>query len=229
VDLLTDGRLQLGLGAGSIRSEYEQIGLDFDRGAVRVARLAEALAVIKGLLRGERVTLAGRYYRVSDHTVAPLPVQKPHPPILIGGNGPQLLSLAAREADIVGLSGITFRHGGVPPPDLSGWRVSSVDERIALIKKVAGEERFGRLEINALVQRVIVTDKRREVAEELATRWSDLTANEILQSPYVLVGTIEQIIGDLKARRERWGISHYTIREDDMDVFAPVVAHLAGN
>ena len=127
-------------GAGSIRSEYEQIGLDFDRGAVRVARLAEALAVIKGLLRGEWVTLAGRYYR------------------------PQLLSLAAREADIVGLSGITFQHGGAAPPDLSGWRVSSVDKRIGLIKKVAGKERFGQLETNALVQRVIVTDKRREVA-----------------------------------------------------------------
>src|SRR5712691_383463 len=127
IDLLTDGRLQLGLGAGSLRSEYDQAGLAFDRGAVRVERLAEAVTIIKGLLHGEQVTFAGRHYRVAGHTIAPLPVQRPHPPILIGGNGPNLLTLAAREADIVGFSGITFQDGGTTPPDLSGWRVSNVD------------------------------------------------------------------------------------------------------
>lgn len=229
VDLLTDGRLQLGLGAGHMRSEYEQVGLNFDRGAVRVERLAEATKIIKGLLRGERVTLAGRHYRVSDHSISPLPVQKPHPPILIAGNGRQLLSLAAREADVVGLSGITFRAGGGAPPDLSSWRVAGVDERMQLVREVAGEERYALLEINALVQRVIVTDDRRKTAEELTGRWTQLNADEILQSPYALIGTVEQIVEDLKARRERWGISYYTIREPDIDACAPVVAHLAGN
>jgi probable F420-dependent oxidoreductase len=228
VDLLTDGRLQLGLGAGSIRSEYEQAGLNFDRGAIRVERLAESVAVIKGLLRGERVTFSGKHYRVSGHSIAPLPVQTPHPPILIGGNGPQLLSLAAREADIVGLSGITFRSGGAAPSDLSGWRVSSVDERIRLVRKVAGDEQYAQLEINALVQRVIVTNDRRNATEELKSRWSQFTVDELLQSPYVLIGTIEQIIEDLECRRARWDISYYTIRESDMDTFAPVVAQLAG-
>jgi alkanesulfonate monooxygenase SsuD/methylene tetrahydromethanopterin reductase-like flavin-dependent oxidoreductase (luciferase family) len=109
VDLLTDGRLQLGLGAGSIRSEYDQVGLGFDTGGTRVERLAEAVNIIKGLLKGEQLTFAGRHYRVTGHAIAPLPVQRPHPPILIGGNGPHLLALAAREADIVGLSGLTFR------------------------------------------------------------------------------------------------------------------------
>jgi len=98
VDLLTDGRLQLGLGAGSIQAEYEQAGLGFDRGRTRVERLAEAVTIIKGLLKGEKVTFAGRHYHVTDHTIAPLPVQRPHPPILIGGNGRHLLALAAREA-----------------------------------------------------------------------------------------------------------------------------------
>jgi len=161
VDLLTDGRLQLGLGAGSLRSEYDQAGLGFDPGATRVERLAEAVTIIKDLLKGERVTFAGRHYRVTGHTIAPLPVQRPHPPILIGGNGPRLLTLAAREADIVGFSGITFRHGGRAPPDLSGWRASRVDERVRLVREVAGAERCGRLELNALVQRVVVTDDRR--------------------------------------------------------------------
>jgi probable F420-dependent oxidoreductase len=228
VDLLTDGRFQLGLGAGTIRSEYQQVGLDFDRGAVRVERLTEAVTIIKGLLKGEQVTFVGRHYRVTGHTIAPLALQKPHPPILIGGNGTQLLSLAAREADIVGLSGLTFRGGGAVPPDLSGWKVSSVDQRVRLVREVAGEERYARLELNALVQRVIVTDDRRRAAEELTNRWTQLDADEILQSPYVLIGTVEQMIEDLQARRERWDISYYVIHEPYVDDFAPVVARLAG-
>src|SRR6266852_3818312 len=137
VDLLTDGRLQLGLGAGSLRSEYDQAGLGFDPGGTRVERLAEAVTIIKGLLKGEQVTFTGRHYRVAGHSIAPLPVQKPHPPILIGGNGPNLLTLAAREADIVGLSGITFQSGGAAPPDLSGWRAASVDAKVRLVRDVA--------------------------------------------------------------------------------------------
>src|SRR5207302_909746 len=117
IDLLTEGRLQLGLGAGSIRPEYEQAGLNFDRGRTRVERLSEAVTIIKGLLSGEQVTFSGRHYRITGHAIAPLPVQKPHPPILIGGNGPRLLALTAREADIVGFSGITFKSGGAAPPD----------------------------------------------------------------------------------------------------------------
>ncbi len=226
VDLLTDGRLQLGLGAGSIQSEYDQAGLAFDTGRERVERLAEAVAVIKGLLRGEQVTFAGRHFRVTGHTIAPLPVQKPHPPILIGGNGRRLLTLAAREADIVGFSGITFRRGGAAPPDLSGWRVKGVDERVQLVREAAGD-RYPRLELNALVQRVVVTDDRRRAAEELSSRWTQLAADEILASPYVLIGTVDQMIDDLLARRERWGISYYSIPEDCVDAFAPIAARLA--
>src|SRR5206468_11283130 len=121
VDLLTDGRLDLGLGAGHMQSEYDQAGLRFDPGATRVERLGEAVTIIKSLLAGEKVTFAGRHYRVAGHTIHPLPVQRPHPPILIGGNGRRILTLAAKEADIVALSGITFRAGGTAP-DLSGWK-----------------------------------------------------------------------------------------------------------
>jgi probable F420-dependent oxidoreductase len=228
VDLLTEGRLELGLGAGSLRVEYEETGLSFDRGALRVERLAEAVAIIKRLLGGEAVTFAGKYYRITNHTIGPLPVQRPHPPILIGGNGRKLLSLAAREADIVGLSGITFRNGGAAPPDLSGWRVSSVDERIKLIREAAGEERYAQLEINVLLQRVIVTSDRHRIAEELAAaRWPQLTAEEVLQAPYVLIGDLEQISAGLLARRQRWGISGYTVQEPYMEALAPVIAEFA--
>jgi probable F420-dependent oxidoreductase len=184
--------------------------------------------VIKGLLKGETVNFAGRHYRVAGHTIAPLPVQKPHPPILIGGNGPQLLALAAREADIVGFSGITFRDGGASPPDLSGWRGSAVDEGVRWVREAAGEERYGRLQLSALVQRVVVTDDRRAAAAELTRRWTQLSADDILQTPYALVGTVEQMVEDLQARRQRLGISYYGIHEPDLDALAPVVARLAG-
>lgn len=227
VDLLTEGRLQLGLGAGSIKSEYDEVGLSFDAGATRVERLAEAVTIIKGLFSGEEVSFVGRHYRVSGHKIAPLPVQTPHPPILIGGNGRNLLTLAAQQADIVGFSGITFRQGGAAPPDLSGWRLAAIDERVNLVREAAGD-RFPRLELNALLQRVIVTDDRRAAAEELTRRWTQLSADELLASPYVLIGTINEIVEDLQARRERWGISYYVVQELYLDAFAPVVARLAG-
>ncbi|MGH7030961.1 MAG: LLM class F420-dependent oxidoreductase [Stellaceae bacterium] len=226
VDLLTDGRLIFGLGAGYMRSEYEEAGLGFDAGGARVDRLAEAVTIIKGLLKGEQVTFAGRHYRVTGHTIHPLPVQRPHPPIAISGNGRRLLALAAREADIVGLSGITFRHGGTAP-DPSGWRASSVDDRVRLVREIAGD-RYPKPELNVLVQRVVVIDDRRRAAEELARHWNQLSPDEILESPHVLIGATEQMIADLRARRERWGMSYFTIFEPYISAFAPVVAQLAG-
>ena len=225
-DVLTDGRLQLGLGAGHMKSEYDEAGLRFEAGATRVERLAEAVAIVKGLLGGEAVTFTGRHYRVTGHTIHPLPVQRPRPPILIGGNGRRLLTLAAKEADIVGLSGITFRSGGVER-DLSGWRTVGVEERIQLIREAAGD-RYAQLELNALVQRVVVTDDRRRAAEELARRWTPLSPAEILSSPYVLVGTIDAAGRGSSSARDGGVISYYVIFEPYVDAFAPVVARLGG-
>jgi probable F420-dependent oxidoreductase len=226
VDRLTDGRLQLGLGAGHMKSEYDEAGLAYDAGATRVERLAEAVTIIKRLLQGGAVTVSGRHYRVTGHTIRPRPVQQPHPPILIGGNGRRLLTLAAKEADIVGLSGITFREGGTRA-DVSGWTAAGVDERMRLVREAAGA-RYDGLEVNALVQRVLVTDQRRHAAEELARRWTQLSTDDILASPYVLVGTVDQLVEDLQVRRQRWGISYYVTFEPYMESFAPVVARLAG-
>jgi len=226
VDLLTDGRLELGLGAGYVKAEYEQAGLRFDPGGARVERLAEAAVIVKRLLAGEQVTFIGQHYRVTEHKIHPLPVQQPHPPILIGGNGPQLLTLAATEADIVGLTGITFRRGGTEP-DLSGWKARGVDDRVKLVRDAAGD-RYERLELNALVQRVIVTDDRRKAAEKLTRGWTQLSAEEILQSPYALVGTVDQLVEDLQARRARWGMSYVVTHGPYVDALARVVARLAG-
>ena len=227
LDLLTDGRLELGLGAGYMRVEYDQAGLRFDRGGIRVERLAEAVAIIKVLLSGAEVNFAGQHYRVTGHRIHPLPVQRPHPPIIIGGNGPRMLTLAAQQADIVGLSGMTLRRGGAQF-DVSGWKGPAVDACVASIRAAAGEERFARLELNALVQRVVVNDDRRGAVEALTRAWPQLAAADILESPYVLVGTVDQIVEDLCACRTRWGISYYVVHEPYMDVFAPVVARLAG-
>jgi probable F420-dependent oxidoreductase len=227
LDVLSDGRLELGLGAGHMQSEYEQAGFAFDPGATRVERLGEAVVIVKRLLEGESVTFAGRHYRVTGHSIHPRPVQRPRPPVFIGGNAPRLLTLAAREADIVGLTGIAFRHGG-KEPDVSDFRAAVVDERVRLVRETAAE-RFDRLELTALVQRVVVTDDRRKAAEELATgRWARLTPDEILASPYALVGAVDQMVDDLRARRERWSISYVMTHEPFMDALAPVVARLAG-
>jgi probable F420-dependent oxidoreductase len=227
VDLLTEGRLELGLGAGHMQSEYDQAGLTFDTGGTRVERLSEAVTIIKGLLSGEKVSFAGRHYRVTEHGVGPLPIQRPHPPIVISGNGRRLLMLAAREGDIVGLSGISFRRGGTAP-DISGWKMSGVDERIRLVREVSGD-RYEQLELNVLVQRVVVTNDRSRAAEELASHWRQISSAEILQSPYVLVGSVDQIVDDLQTRRERWGMSYFTIFEPYISAFAPAVARLAGS
>ena len=200
-DLLTDGRLQLGLGAGYMKSEYDEAGLCFDPGGVRVDRLAEAVTIVKRLLEGEEVTFTGRHYRVTGHTIQPLPVQRPHPPILIGGNGVE--------------------------PEFSGFTAAGADARVRLVREAAAD-RYERLELNALVQRVLVTDERRQAAEELARRWTQLSPEEILESPYVLIGSVGRLVDDLQARRERWGISDYVIFEPYLDAFAPVVARLAG-
>jgi probable F420-dependent oxidoreductase len=226
VDLLTDGRLQLGLGAGHMKAEYDQAGLPFDPGPTRVERLAEATVIVKRLLAGETLTHAGKHYRITGHAIYPLPVQRPHPPILIGGNAPRVLALAAREADIVGLTGITFRRGGTEP-DILDFRAAVVDERIRLVRESAGE-RFDRIELNALVQRVIVTDDRRAALESLPPRWTSLSPEELFESPHVMIGTVDQLVEDLQLRRERWGISYYSTFEPYADALAPVVARLAG-
>jgi len=226
IDALSDGRFELGLGAGYARAEYDEAGLRYDRGAVRVERLEESVAVLKRLFTGEAVSFDGRHYRVAGHTLYPRPVQQPRPPILVGGNGPRLLSLAGREADIVGFSGITFVRGGAEP-NVAAFRAAAVDERVRLVREAAGA-RFAELEMNVLVQRVVETADRRGAADELARRWTGLTADEILGSPFVLLGSIDEMLAQLAAQRRRWGFSYYTVFESALDTLAPVVERLTG-
>jgi probable F420-dependent oxidoreductase len=221
LDLLTDGRFELGLGAGHMRSEYDEVGLPFDPGGTRVERLAEAVAIVKTLLAGDEVTHEGAHYRLEGHSVFP-----PGPrtvPILIGGNGRRLLELAAREADIVGFVGFTARRGGTEH-DLTAFGADGTAERIEIVRDAAGE-RFGELELNAVIQRVVVTDDPRSAAVAIAAEF-ELTLEQTLSSPYLLLGSLESIVEQLQERRERFGLSYFVVFEPALEDFAPVVARL---
>ena len=224
LDLLTDGRVELGLGAGYADAEYRQTGLRFDRGRVRVTRLGEAVSIIKGLLAGESVSFTGEHYTIAGHQIHPRPVQRPRPPILIGGNGRELLTLAAKEADIVSFTGATFPPGG-RPAQLNGFAADDFGQRVAWVRSAAA----GRaLELNVLVQEVMVAETPRKATEELASRFR-VASDVALDSPFLLAGPTGHLIETLQARRERWGVSYVVVFERSIEDFAPVVARLAGN
>lgn len=225
LDLLTDGRVELGLGAGYADTEYLEAGIPFDEGAVRVKRLGEAAAIITRLLAGETVTFRGSHYQIAGHRIYPLPVQRPRPPILIGGNGKQLLTLAAREADIVSLTGATFLPGG--SVSLSGFSEAAVSERIEWIRSAASQ-RSTSPTLNILVQHVVIAETPRKAAEWLAPQFTRLTVDEALESPFLLLGPAEHLVETLQARRERWGISYVVVFDRSVEDFAPIVARLAG-
>jgi probable F420-dependent oxidoreductase len=226
LDYLTDGRVELGLGAGYADTEYLEAGLPFDEGSMRVNRLGESVAIITRLLAGEVVTFRGSHYEISGHRIYPLPVQKPRPPILLGGNGKQLLTLAAREADIVSLTGATFLPGG-RPASLSGFTTAGFSDRIEWIRSAA-KERSTSPTLNILVQHVVVAETPRKAAECLAPRWPRLSVEELLESPFFLLGPTEHLVEILQARRERWAISYIVVFDRSITDFAPVVARLAG-
>ncbi len=225
LDLLSGGRLELGVGAGWMTTDYEQAGIPLDPAGVRIERLAEAIAVLKGLFADGPVTLAGEHYTVAGLEGSPKPVQRPHPPILVGGGGRKILQLAAREADIIGLN---FNlHGGridaTVGPDGTAEHTA---EKLEWIRDAAGE-RFDEIELQVRIHLAVITDDRAALAEQLAPAFG-LTPEAALSSPHSLAGTVEQIIDDLVEQRERFGISYLGISADSMDDLAPVVARLAG-
>jgi probable F420-dependent oxidoreductase len=225
VDLLSDGRLELGIGAGHSEPEYRSAGLPFDRPGVRIERLAESLALLDGLLSGQEVTTAGRHYTVTAARVFPRPVQQPRPPILVGGGGRKVLALAARRADVVGLTGTgpTRADGRHHVP--TGWPPAAVDAQVASVRSEAAAAGRATPELHALVQVVDVTDDRRGALERLQRHLPELTLADLEGTPYLLVGSPTAMAEQLQATRERWGISFVTVRDEAL---APVIAELAG-
>jgi len=226
LDLLSDGRLEVGLGAGWMTADYEKAGLELDRPGVRIDRLEESVAILKGLMADQPCTFNGKHYTVTDVDGQTKPVQQPHPPFIIGGGGPKILGLGAREADIVGIN--ANLRGGVAISDDTARSMTGVatDEKLARLRAAAGD-RFDELEIQSFVGFTNFTDDRRALAEMMARAFG-VAPEEALEIPVVLAGTLEEMIDDVYTRRERWGMSYVVVGVDVMEQFAPAVARLAG-
>lgn len=217
LDQLSDGRVELGLGAGHSFTEYAAMGLPFDPPRVRKERLAEAAELLRALLDGEAVHHEGAHYAVADpQTLRPA---QAHVPLLIGVNGRAALDHAARHADTIGLTmlGRTKEDG---QHHETRWEADRLDATVDWIRRAADGTTEGP-ELHALVQLVRVTDDRRAVAEALEAE-IDTRPDDILSTPFLCLGSHEEMARHLLACRERWGISYFSVR--DIDAFAPVMA-----
>jgi probable F420-dependent oxidoreductase len=225
LDVLSGGRLELGLGAGWMKSDYDQSGIPLEPAAVRVDRLEEAIKIVKGAFADGPFDHAGEHYTVTAYDGQPKPVQRPHPPLLIGGGKKRVLSLAAREADIVGINPTMPNHAADAAAGATGT-AERTDEKVAWVREAAGD-RFGAIELNLLVFATIVTDDREDLVEKLAPAFG-LQPKEVAAYPHALIGTTGQIAEDLQRHRDRWDASYVVVQEGGLDAMAPVVAELRG-
>jgi probable F420-dependent oxidoreductase len=226
LDVLSDGRLDLGIGAGWMRADYEKAGMQLDSPGVRIARLAESITILKGLLGDGPFSFEGKYYRVTELDGQPKPVQRTCPPFLIGGGAPKILALAAREARIVGINA-NLRSGDGHSQDAAHSLVpAATDQKLTWLRDAAGDH-FDDLEIQCLVGFVHVTDDARSIAEAVAKGFG-VSTDEALLSPATLVGSHDAMSEMLERRRERWQMSFTVVPHDVVESFAPVVARLNG-
>ncbi|UGT59401.1 LLM class F420-dependent oxidoreductase [Nocardia asteroides] len=230
IDVLSKGRLEVGLGAGWKQDEFLAAGLEYDSPGVRLAKLDEALTILDVLLRGRECTFEGKYYQVKGIKGTPRPRQGPRPPICTGGGGPKMLRLAAKHADIVSVVPVTTKNGkGL----LSGITLEKTIEKVELIREAAGD-RFGDIELNWAITAIVITDDREKTAEmalsaierglhpdlEVDTK---LSVADILNSPYVAIGTFEEIAEQIRRVRKLTALSYVGIFPTQMDAFAPVI------
>ena len=225
LDRISDGRLEIGIGAGWMTTDYEQAGLPKDRPGVRIARLAEAVSVMDGCFGDGPFDFAGEYYTIRGLDAGPQPVQRPRPPLLMAGGGPKMLTLAAQRADIVAVN-VNLRSGVMDEGVAANATAEVTDEKVALVRDVAGS-RFGDIELSVGVFVANVIDDRQAFAAALAPAFG-ITTEQALASPHALFGTVDECITTLEERRQRWGISYVTIPAEAAVEFAPVVEHLAG-
>lgn len=229
LDVLSDGRLDVGIGAGWRKVEYDGIGMAFDPVPVRSERLAEAITVLKGLFADEPFSFEGRHYRIHELDGLPKPVQRPHPPFMIGGGGRRTLSLAGREAQIVGLAP-RIHAGGVGDP--LSFTLEATAEKIGWVREAAGD-RFDQLTFNVYpsMSQPSVTDRPAAEIAELAERLSEMggapiSPAQVSDSPHVMIGSVEGLTEKFVMLRDRLGISSILVGEvGPMDA---VVERLAG-
>jgi probable F420-dependent oxidoreductase len=225
LDLLSDGRLELGIGAGWMTADYEKAGIPLDRPGVRIARLAESITIMKGLFAPGPFTFHGEYYHVTELEGMPKPVQQPVP-FFVGGGAPKILALAAREAQIVGINANLRSGDGTSPDAARSMTPAATDEKVQWVRDAAGA-RLDDIELNMLVFIGTITDDRAGFAEAMAGGFG-VTPQDALEIPYAWFGTVDEICEKLQEWRERWGVSYYVLQRDAAEAMAPVVARLAG-
>ncbi len=222
LDVLSEGRLELGIGAGWMASDYRQLGITYDEPKVRIDRMVEAIAIVKRLFAGESVDHEGAHYRIRGARVGTLPVQRPHPPLVIGGGGPRMMRIAAREADIVSFIPQMSPQGR---PRIGETTTAATAEKVERLRRAAGR-RFERLELCAWVAHVNVAEARRPIAAIGAGLEAVLSG--LVDTPYLLAGTRASIREQLLRYRDRLGITYWTIPAEGMEAFAPIADALTG-
>ncbi len=225
LDLLSVGRLEIGIGAGWMASDYLQAGIKYDKPGVRIDRFLEGLEIINLAMAGEKFSFSGKHYTITDYVATPLPVQKPCPPILIGGGGPRVLKLAAQLANIVGINP-SLKDGVVNADTINEMSAEAVTEKVNLVKQTAGV-RMASIELNIRAFLVNIRDSAEEAINGTANMFK-VAPEMVANSPFALMGPPAKIAEDLLARRERWGFSYVIVGSDDVNSFAPVISLLAG-
>ena len=229
LDVLSGGRLDVAIGAGWNKPEYDAIGLSFDPTPVRQARLAEAITVLKGAFGDAPLTFRGEHYAIANLDGQPKPVQRPHPPFLIGGGGRRTLELAAREAQIVGLAPRILPGQRSDPQSLT---FAATAEKIDWVRAAAGD-RFAELTFNIYPSTapISVTDhalaEARDLAASLAGRTAiDVTPEELLEAPHIYIGSLDALEAKFRRLRDELGIT--SIMLGDLGELDPLVERLAG-
>lgn len=225
LDLLSDGRLEVGLGAGWVRDEYDGLGVAMERPGVRIAKLAEYVEVMRAHFSGEQMAVDGDFVHVAGFAGRPLPVQQPGPPIMIGGGSPKILGLAGRMADIVSIN-FDNSSGTLGSASVLSSGVDQTANKIEWIRDGAGD-RFDALEIEIGAYFVAVGDDAGSQLDAIAGRFGVPTV-EFAAHPHALFGSVGQICDTLVERREKYGASYITVAQRHLDEFAPVVAAMAG-
>jgi probable F420-dependent oxidoreductase len=220
IDRISGGRFELGLGAGHTPSEYDATGIERSPSAERKRRLAESIEIIRDLLDGRAVDHHAEHYRIARARIDPSAQERL--PLLVGGNGAALLTHAGRHADIVGLQGLGRTREDGHSHDVK-WSADHLDEQIGQVRVGAGD-RFDEIEFNAMVQVVQITDDRDAALAKVVDRVDGLTMDDARSTPYLLIGTVDEIVLHMMTCNERWGISYFAVRE--LDDFEPVLRSL---
>jgi len=216
LDRLSDGRLELGLGAGWLKEEYDAVGLSFDEGRVRADRFQEAVGIIRRLLAGETVTHRGDHYTLNEYTPAALPVQHPVP-MFLGGGGPRMTRFAGRHADIIGFDPMSSPEGGKSQREFGGL---AFEEKLRILDDASAARADGGPE-----RSILLFDVARRAEDVPEDSWVD--PQQAKHSPYALFGDTSAMVETLLDRRDRWGLTYYVFSDQDIELLRPVVATLA--